>query len=480
MQVRGRDLFEREKEQNSVKGNRNSKKLSPDRYKKFGQSVNFSVRPALTATTSVNSSNSKAKINYSPYQAVIPVEKCSPNSNKSIRNSNHGSNSRHSSKSSNITNSFTNNLNFNHSSTLSRTTSDPLINIVESLIIMPFNPSEWRDWFHKDMSRKQTDKILCEYDCGTFLIRPSIRVPGDLVLAVTEPGKVKHYLINRLQNKKYKIGDQIFSNMEDLLQFYTRHFLDKSQLRLPLNTQHQLVGTHRSSQRGRTPAISSQIIHQNQIQVSNQGQNNNNNMLSSDSGHGRQSAQGFGSSQNKGHYPTGSNMITGGRPQNGKGSINNTHNNRNDGILKRGNQPNMGLPHQMSQNSHSSRDLASHISTQSRQTSSSHHSNDHPNSRALVPVSNNNNNNHKDGRLISRDNQEITPINPIRENIKVMGLFDFRGQDNEDLPFKKGEILTIIDKQEEQWWTARNELGDIGHVPVPYIKIFNVDGIFPV
>ena len=39
------------------------------------------------------------------------------------------------------------------------------------------------------------------------------------------------------------------------------------------------------------------------------------------------------------------------------------------------------------------------------------------------------------------------------------------------MPFKKGEILTIISKDEEQWWTARNSLGQTGSIPVPYITV---------
>ena len=55
--------------------------------------------------------------------------------------------------------------------------------------------------------------------------------------------------------------------------------------------------------------------------------------------------------------------------------------------------------------------------------------------------------------------------------LSPIGLYDFHGQDEEDLPFKKAEILTIIEKQEAQWWTAKNSIGMIGHVPVPYIKV---------
>nr|CAD7200326.1 unnamed protein product [Timema douglasi] len=43
-------------------------------------------------------------------------------------------------------------------------------------------------------------------------------------------------------------------------------------------------------------------------------------------------------------------------------------------------------------------------------------------------------------------------------------------QDQDDLPFKKGEILTVVSKDEDQWWTARNTLGQTGSIPVPYIQ----------
>lgn len=38
------------------------------------------------------------------------------------------------------------------------------------------------------------------------------------------------------------------------------------------------------------------------------------------------------------------------------------------------------------------------------------------------------------------------------------------------MPFKKGDILYIISKDEEQWWTAKNDRGQTGQIPVPYIQ----------
>lgn len=39
------------------------------------------------------------------------------------------------------------------------------------------------------------------------------------------------------------------------------------------------------------------------------------------------------------------------------------------------------------------------------------------------------------------------------------------------MAFKKGEILHIISKDEDQWWTARNSNGQEGQIPVPYIEL---------
>ena len=39
---------------------------------------------------------------------------------------------------------------------------------------------------------------------------------------------------------------------------------------------------------------------------------------------------------------------------------------------------------------------------------------------------------------------------PRTTKILVKALYDFQGQDDEDLPFRKGDILEIINKQEEK------------------------------
>ncbi|GFO26836.1 adapter molecule crk-like protein [Plakobranchus ocellatus] len=49
--------------------------------------------------------------------------------------------------------------------------------------------------------------------------------------------------------------------------------------------------------------------------------------------------------------------------------------------------------------------------------------------------------------------------------------FDFPGRDPEDLPFKRGDILYVISEDEEEWWTARNSLGQVGQIPVGYTQL---------
>ncbi|GAB1604896.1 adapter molecule Crk-like [Argonauta hians] len=57
--------------------------------------------------------------------------------------------------------------------------------------------------------------------------------------------------------------------------------------------------------------------------------------------------------------------------------------------------------------------------------------------------------------------------------MKIRAKYDFAGNDEEDLPFKKGEILEVISKDEEKWWTAKNERGETGQIPVPYIEKYD-------
>ncbi|KAM4726811.1 adapter molecule crk-like [Anableps anableps] len=52
----------------------------------------------------------------------------------------------------------------------------------------------------------------------------------------------------------------------------------------------------------------------------------------------------------------------------------------------------------------------------------------------------------------------------------VRALFDFPGNDEEDLPFRAGDVLRVLEKPEEQWWSASTQEGRVGMIPVPYVE----------
>ena len=51
-------------------------------------------------------------------------------------------------------------------------------------------------------------------------------------------------------------------------------------------------------------------------------------------------------------------------------------------------------------------------------------------------------------------------------------------QDAEDLSFKKGDVLIVVEQNEEKWWTAINEQGQKGLIPEPYVKKVWVMSLF--
>ncbi|KAH8376026.1 hypothetical protein KR093_005597, partial [Drosophila rubida] len=70
---------------------------------------------------------------------------------------------------------------------------------------------------------------------------------------------------------------------------------------------------------------------------------------------------------------------------------------------------------------------------------------------------------------------DTTPLRrPAQKKVeKVIAKFDFVGSDQDDLPFQRGEVLTIVRKDEDQWWTARSSTGQIGQIPVPYVQRYD-------
>uniref|UniRef100_A0A6B2LS47 SH3 domain-containing protein n=1 Tax=Arcella intermedia TaxID=1963864 RepID=A0A6B2LS47_9EUKA len=48
---------------------------------------------------------------------------------------------------------------------------------------------------------------------------------------------------------------------------------------------------------------------------------------------------------------------------------------------------------------------------------------------------------------------------------------DFLAEDEEELPLKTGEELTLISSSPDGWWRGKNEMGEIGLFPQNYVRL---------
>lgn len=84
-------------------------------------------------------------------------------------------------------------------------------------------------WYHGRIDRATADTILAGKRPGLYLVRDSSTCPGDYVLSVSENNKVSHYIISR-RGGLYLIGDQTFTDLPAVIEFYKMHFLDTTTL----------------------------------------------------------------------------------------------------------------------------------------------------------------------------------------------------------------------------------------------------------
>jgi len=100
-----------------------------------------------------------------------------------------------------------------------------------------FDQHDKESWYFGAMSRQEaTDILMAEREGGVFLVRDSATIQGDYVLCVREDSKVSHYIINKIQQgeqTRYRIGDQMFTDLPALLNFYKVHYLDTTPLIRP-------------------------------------------------------------------------------------------------------------------------------------------------------------------------------------------------------------------------------------------------------
>ncbi len=68
-----------------------------------------------------------------------------------------------------------------------------------------------------------------------------------------------------------------------------------------------------------------------------------------------------------------------------------------------------------------------------------------------------------------RFNVVCLPVLPSVQETKVVAAFDFEPQEEGELQLRKGDIITVLDKSDQNWWRGSCN-GKEGMFPVPYVK----------
>jgi hypothetical protein len=56
------------------------------------------------------------------------------------------------------------------------------------------------------------------------------------------------------------------------------------------------------------------------------------------------------------------------------------------------------------------------------------------------------------------------------EPIRAVALYSYMGENAEELPFTEGDVLTIVDRADTDWWKAEKD-GVVFNVPAAYLEI---------
>uniref|UniRef100_A0AC34Q2G8 Tyrosine-protein kinase n=1 Tax=Panagrolaimus sp. JU765 TaxID=591449 RepID=A0AC34Q2G8_9BILA len=85
-----------------------------------------------------------------------------------------------------------------------------------------FTEDSQMPFFHGNISREKTEKLLKNRSDGTFLIRNSTNYPGDFTLCIACNGKVEHYRIYLINGQLSCDKEEMFDNLTQLVSHYKR------------------------------------------------------------------------------------------------------------------------------------------------------------------------------------------------------------------------------------------------------------------
>ena len=64
-----------------------------------------------------------------------------------------------------------------------------------------------------------------------------------------------------------------------------------------------------------------------------------------------------------------------------------------------------------------------------------------------------------------------SPTSPSANASTALVLYDFDAQGEDELSVRENEAVSIVDRENDEWWTVRNASGEEGVVPAQYVQI---------
>jgi hypothetical protein len=55
----------------------------------------------------------------------------------------------------------------------------------------------------------------------------------------------------------------------------------------------------------------------------------------------------------------------------------------------------------------------------------------------------------------------------------IRAIYEYVAQEDNEVPFAEGDLLTLLDRLDEDWWLVRNSAGQYGLVPSNYVQDAN-------
>ncbi|CAF1176771.1 unnamed protein product [Rotaria sp. Silwood1] len=93
---------------------------------------------------------------------------------------------------------------------------------VPQVFIKPLSSLDRHSWFHGKVSRCEAEYLLTQGINGSFLVRDSETVPGQLSISLRYDGRIYHYRINTDENGQYYVSTELrFSTLQQLIHHHS-------------------------------------------------------------------------------------------------------------------------------------------------------------------------------------------------------------------------------------------------------------------